>query len=53
MDLKRLNTPSTAIPSSLKGKRINHTTGYNTKAAIANGQQNIKRNIQAINVIMY
>ncbi|MEO6837466.1 MAG: hypothetical protein ABI185_03700 [Ginsengibacter sp.] len=52
IDLRRLNTPSTAMPRSLKGNMINHTMGYNTKAKIANGQQNIKRNIHTMNVIM-
>jgi|GEM_PF-3474552 len=53
IDFKRLNTPSTAIPSILKGRMSNHTMGYNTNAKIASGQQNINRKIQAIKVIMY
>lgn len=52
IDFRKLNTPSTAMPSSLKGSMINHKMGYNTNAKIASGQQNIKRNIQAINVII-
>jgi hypothetical protein len=51
-DFRSLNTPSTAIPSSLKGSKISHTMGYNTKAKTASGQQNIKRKIQAMNVII-
>ncbi|HET7115127.1 MAG TPA: hypothetical protein VFI29_01470 [Hanamia sp.] len=51
-DFKRLNTPSTAIPSSLKGSMTNHTMGYNINAKMASGQQNIKRKIHAMNVII-
>ena len=52
IDFRRLKTPSTAMPSILKGSMANHTMGYNTKAKIANGQQNTNRNIQAIKVII-
>ena len=52
IDFRRLNTPSTAMPNSLKGSMINHTIGYNTNVKIASGQQNINRKIQAMNVII-
>ena len=52
IDFRRLNTPPTAMPSSLKGSMSNQITGYNTKAKSANGQQNINRKIQAMNVII-
>ena len=53
IDFRRPNTPSTAMPRILKGNKINQKMGYNTNAKSASGQQNINRNIQAINVIMY
>ncbi|MEO8852685.1 MAG: hypothetical protein ABI359_02845 [Ginsengibacter sp.] len=53
IDFRRLNMPSTAMPRILKGNKINQKMGYNTNAKSASGQQNIKRNIQAMNVIMY
>ena len=53
IDFKRLNTPSTAMPRILKGNKINQKIGYSTNAKSASGQQNINRNIQAMNVIMY
>lgn len=43
-------TPSTAIPSILKGSVSIQKTGYSTNAKMANGQQRIKRMIQAMNV---
>lgn len=45
-------TPSTAMPSNLKGSVINQKTGYNTKAKIASGQQSINKMIQVKNVNM-
>jgi len=44
--------PSTAIPSNLNGKVSIQKIGYNIIAKIANGQQSIKRMIQAMNVTM-
>ncbi|MEO8860379.1 MAG: hypothetical protein ABI358_03095 [Ginsengibacter sp.] len=45
-------TPSTAMPSNLKGNVSNETIGYSTKAKIASGQQSINKMIQAMNVNM-
>ena len=52
MPFSKLKTPSTAIPSILKGRVSIQKTGYSTNAAIASGQQRIKRMIQAKNVII-
>jgi hypothetical protein len=37
------NTPSTAIPINLNGKRRIHMIGYKISAAMAMGQHNINR----------
>ena len=50
MPFSKPKMPSTAIPSNLNGSVSIQKTGYNTKAKIANGQQRIKRMIQAMNV---
>ncbi|MBZ5858249.1 hypothetical protein [Flavihumibacter profundi] len=48
----RANTPPTAIPRILNGKRIIQTNGYRTKASKAMGQEMINNNIQSRNVNM-
>ncbi|MEO6719627.1 MAG: hypothetical protein ABIN67_04635 [Ferruginibacter sp.] len=45
-------TPSTAIPSNLKGSDSIQKTGYSTNAKMASGQQSINRMIHAMNVNM-
>lgn len=52
MPLNKPKNPSTAMPKTLNGRVRIQKIGYNIKAKIANGQQNIKSMIHAINVNM-
>ena len=50
MDLKRANSASTVMPTSLNGRASNQTMGNKTKANKANGQHNTNKTIQIRNV---
>jgi hypothetical protein len=52
MPFSKPKTPSTAMPTNLKGSVSSQKKGYSTKAKIASGQQSINNMIQAMNVII-
>gem|GEM_PF-3612349 len=50
--LSNSNTPSTAMPSSLKGSRMSQKMGYRISASRARGQHSTKRMSQSNNFIV-
>lgn len=50
--LSKSKTPSTAIPTNLKGSSNSQRIGYKTKAKIAKGQQKNNRKSQSNSLII-